>query len=116
MPEQRFQNVRVESASRRRPDPRRHAPKAADIDTEVQEELSGEVVALSTAVVTMLQERGYVAAPDLTEEVALEATELILFAAMNCAHSVIDSVARVHADQTPRRRRAAAANGRRRVG
>jgi hypothetical protein len=114
MPDQPFQKARLESSPRRRLAPRGRALRAADIDTEVQEELSGEVVALSTAVVTMLRERGYVAAPDLTEEVALEATELILFAAMNCAHSMIDSVARVRSDRPPRRR-PTIANGRRRA-
>jgi hypothetical protein len=113
MAEQTSRKTRLHSSRRRLVLRRRHPPRAADIDTEVQEELSGEVVALSTAVVTMLQERGYVEEPDLTEEMTLEATELILFAAMNCARSMIDSVARGRSDRTPRGRLTVASCGRR---
>jgi len=74
-----------------------HAPRESDLDTQVQEELSAEVVALSEAVLALLRDRGHVEASDLTEEVILEATETILFAAMNCAHAVVGSALRARA-------------------
>jgi hypothetical protein len=52
------------------------------------------VVALSEAVLVLLRDRGHVEATDLTEEVVLEATEMVLFAAMNCARGVVESVRR----------------------
>ena len=81
------------------PRPRRNGPvpsalQGADLDTQVQEELSAEVVALSEAVLVLLRDRGHVEATDLTEEVVLEATEMVLFAAMNCARGVVESVRR----------------------
>jgi hypothetical protein len=87
-----------------------HAPREPDLDTQVQEELSAEVVALSDAVLALLRDRGHVAASDLTEEVILEATEMILFAAMHCAHAVLDSVRRARSEEG-RRHYPAAANG-----
>jgi hypothetical protein len=113
MPEQNSRKTRLHSSRQRLALRRRHPPRAADIDTTVQEELSGEVVALSSAVVAMLRERGYLEDPDLTEDVALEAAELILFAAMNCAHRVIDSVGRARSDRAQGRRFAVANCGRR---
>ena len=77
--------------------PPRHAPGGSDLDTQVQEELSAEVVALSDAVLALLRDRGHVEASELTEEVVLEATEAILFAAMNCAHIVVGSSLRARA-------------------
>jgi hypothetical protein len=71
------------------------------LDTQVQEELSAEVVALSDAVLALLQDCGHVEASDLTEEVILEATEMILFAAMNCAH-VVELRTRCHRQCPPR--------------
>ena len=91
--------------------PPRHAPGGADLDTQVQEELSAEVVALTEAVLALLQGGGHVEASDLTEEVVLEATETILFAAMNCAHAAIASALRARADEG--RRHPAAATVRR---
>jgi hypothetical protein len=70
----------------------------ADVETEVQEELSAEIIALSDAVLALLLHRGYLAEPDVTEDVTLEATEMILFAAMNCARSIIDTVAQAQPD------------------
>jgi hypothetical protein len=89
----------------------RHAPRESDLDTQVQEELSAEVVALSDAVLALLRDRGHVEASELTEEVVLEATETILFAAMNCAHIVVGSALRARADEG--RRHPAAATFRR---
>ena len=89
----------------------RHAPRESDLDTQVQEELSAEVVALTEAVLALLQGGGHVEASDLTEEVILEATETILFAAMNCAHAVVGSALRARADEG--RRHPAAATVRR---
>ena len=68
--------------------PMRPRPREADLETLVQEELSAEVVALSTAVLTLLRDHGYVVEPEVTEELTLEATEMILFAAMNCARHI----------------------------
>jgi hypothetical protein len=82
----------------RRNGPAPSAPREADLDTQVQEELSAEVVALSEAVLVLLRDRGHVEATDLTEEVVLEATEMVLFAAMNCARGVVESVRRTRAD------------------
>src|SRR3712207_3038201 len=86
----------------------RHAPRESDLDTQVQEELSAEVVALSDAVLALLRDRGHVEASDLTEEVILEATEMILFAAMHCAHGVLDSVRRPWSEEGRRHHPAAA--------
>ena len=90
------------------------APREPDLDTQVQEELSAEVVALSDAVLALLRDRGYVEEPDVTEEVTLEATEMILFAAMNCARHVIGTAA-LSPLGWGRGRRAAGASGLRRV-
>jgi hypothetical protein len=65
-----------------------HRPREADLETLVQEELSAEVVALSAAILDLLRDRGYVEKLDVTEDLTLEATEMILFAAMNCARYI----------------------------
>ena len=90
--------------------PSGQAPRESDLDTRVQEELSAEVVALSDAVLALLRDCGHVEASDLTEEVILETTEMILFAAMNCAHGVLDSVLRARSDEGRRRHPAATAD------
>ena len=66
--------------------------RETDVETLVQEELSAEVVALSDAVLALLQHHGYVDGSNLTEDVTLRATEMIFFAAMNCARNIIDVV------------------------
>lgn len=112
MPELRPRRSRSASPAARRIWPR-HAPRReSDVDTQVQEELSAEVVALSDAVLTLLWDRGDVEASDLTEEVILEATEMILFATMNCAHVVTDSVLRARVGKG-RQRHSAVATDRR---
>jgi len=64
-------------------------PREVDLETLIQEELSAEVVALSDAVLALLRDHGYVTEPDLTEDLNMEATEMILFAAMNCARRIV---------------------------
>jgi hypothetical protein len=71
-------------------------PRKADLETLVQEELSAEVVALSAAVLDLLRDRGYVEEPDVTEDLTLEATEMILFAAMNCARHIVGATGLRH--------------------
>ena len=73
-----------------------HRPREVDLETLVQEELSAEVVALSAAVLDLLRDRGYVKEPDVTEDLTFEATEMILFAAMNCARHVVGATGLRH--------------------
>ena len=76
--------------------PTHHRPREADLETLVQEELSAEVVALSAAVLDLLRDRGYVEKLDVTEDLTLEATEMILFAAMNCARYIVGATGLRH--------------------
>ena len=86
--------VRDDEATHRRPT--HHRPRETDLETLVQEELSAEVVALSAAVLSLLRDRGYIKEPDVTEDLTLEATEMILFAAMNCARHVVGATGLRH--------------------
>src|SRR4051794_30271653 len=91
----------------------RHRPREADLETLVQEELSAEVVALSDAVLVLLRDRDYLEEPDVTEDLTLQATEMILFAAMNCARHVVSETAPARLGREQGRRPAGVAGLRR---
>jgi hypothetical protein len=104
--------VRDDEATHRRAT--HHRPRETDLETLVQEELSAEVVALSDAILALLRDHDCVEEPDVTEDLTLEATEMILFAAMNCARHVIAATAPARLGRG-RGRRPAGATGLRRL-
>jgi hypothetical protein len=91
--------VRDNEATHRRPT--RHRPRETDLETLVQEELSAEVVALSDAILALLRNHDYVEASAVTEDLTLETTEMLLFAAMNCARHIVGAAAPARPGQRP---------------
>jgi hypothetical protein len=61
-----------------------------DIETQVQEDATGEIDALAAAVFDLLKHRGELAETEITEDMVQRLRELLFFAAMNGAHEVLD--------------------------
>jgi hypothetical protein len=64
--------------------------KSPDVETHIQEDLTGEIDALTAAIFELLKRRRDVGDAEITEDMVQRLREVIFFAAMNGAHDILE--------------------------
>ena len=60
-----------------------------DVETHIQEDLTGEVDALTAGIFDLLKRRGDLADEEITEDMVQQLREIIFFASMNGAREMV---------------------------
>jgi hypothetical protein len=73
-------------------------PAAPDVETQIQEDLTGEIDAMTAAIFALLKRRRDLDDAAITEDMVQRLREVLFFAAMNGARDVLEM-----ADEAQRR-------------